>query len=53
MQSHCSLQHYLQQLEHGSDLDVQRQMNGWRSCGIYTQWNTTQPLKGMHLSKFQ
>ena len=26
--SHCSLQHYLQQLEHGSNLDVQRQMNG-------------------------
>ena len=26
--SHCSLQHYLQQLEHGSNLDVHRQMNG-------------------------
>ena len=25
--SHCSLQHYLQQLEHGSNLDVHRQMD--------------------------
>ena len=24
--SHCSLQHYLQQLEHGSNLDVQQQI---------------------------
>ena len=33
----------LQQLEHGSNLDVHRQMNGERSCGTYTQWNITQP----------
>ena len=26
--SHCLLQHYLQQLEHGSNLDVHQQMNG-------------------------
>ena len=26
--SHCSLQHYLQQLEHGSNLDAHRQMSG-------------------------
>ena len=26
--SHCPLQHYLQELEHGSNLDVHRQMNG-------------------------
>ena len=26
--SHCSLKHYLQQLEHGSNLDVHCQMNG-------------------------
>ena len=26
--SHCSLQHYLQQLEHGSNPGVHRQMNG-------------------------
>ena len=26
--SHCSLQHYLQQLEHGSNLDVHQEMNG-------------------------
>ena len=40
--SHCSLQHYLQQPEHGSNLDVHRQMNGW-SCGTKTQWNITWP----------
>ena len=33
-----------------NNLDVHRQMNGKRSCGTYTQWNITQPLKGMHLS---
>ena len=26
--SHCSLQHYLQSLEHGSNLDAHEQMNG-------------------------
>ena len=26
--SHCSLKHYLQQLEHGSNLDVHHQING-------------------------
>ena len=36
---HCSLQHYLEQLEHGSNLDVHQQMNGKRSCGTYTQCN--------------
>ena len=32
----------LQQLEHGSNLDVHQQMNGERSCVTYIQWNTTQ-----------
>ena len=41
--SHCSLQLYLQQLEHGSNIDAHQQMNGQRSCGIYIQWNITQP----------
>ena len=36
----CSLQHYLQQLEHRSCLDVHQQMNGKRSCSTYIQWNT-------------
>jgi len=27
-QHHCSLKHYLQYLEHGSNLDVHRQMDG-------------------------
>jgi hypothetical protein len=22
-------------------------MNGWRKCGIYTQWNFTQPQRRM------
>ena len=39
----CSLQHYLQQLEHGSNLDVHQQMNGYRCCGTYIQWNTARP----------
>ena len=34
--SHCSLEHSLQQLEHGSNLDVHRQMNGQRSRGTQT-----------------
>ena len=36
--SHCSLQHYLQQLEHGSNLDVHQQMNGLKKMlwFIYT-----------------
>ena len=31
----CSLQHYLQQLEHGSNLDVHLQMNGKKLWYIY------------------
>ena len=38
----CSLQHFLQQLGHGSNLDVHQQMNGYRNCGTYIQWNITQ-----------
>ena len=40
--SHLSLQHCLQQLEHGNNIDIHRQMNGQRSCRTYTQWNITQ-----------
>ena len=40
------------ELGHGSNLDVHRQTNGWESCGTYTQWNVTQPLKRMHLNQF-
>ena len=32
---HCSLQHYSQQLEHGSNLDVHRQMN--KEVVVYIQ----------------
>ena len=38
---YCSLQYYLQQPRHRSNLNAHRQMNGLRRCGIYTQWNTT------------
>ena len=34
--SHCSLQHYLQQLEHGSNLDVHLHVNGKMWWYIYT-----------------
>ena len=27
------------------NLDVHQQMNGKESCGTYTQWSITQPLK--------
>ena len=40
---HCSLQHCLQQLGHGGNLDVHQWMNGERSCSTYTHWNITQP----------
>ena len=36
----CSLQRYLQQLGHGSNLDVHRQVTGQRSYSTYMQWNT-------------
>ena len=32
----------LQELGHGSSPDVHQQMNGYRSCGTYRQWNITQ-----------
>ena len=53
--SHCSLQHYLQQLDHGNNpcrwvnpfrwVDVHQHMNRYRSRGTYTQWvhTHTQP----------
>ena len=41
--SHYSLQHYLQQLEHGSNLDGHGQMNGYRSCDTYSQQKISQP----------
>ena len=34
-----SSQHCLQQLGHGSNLEVHRQKNGYESCGTCTQWN--------------
>ena len=46
--SHCPLQHYLQELEHGSNLDVH--WHEHRNFGTYAQQNITQPWKGTHLS---
>ena len=48
----CSLQHCLSQPEHGSNLDAHQQTNGQGSCGTYTPWNITQPLKRIHLNQF-
>ena len=48
----CSLKHCLQELGHGSNLDVHHQMNGQGSCGTFTQWSITQPLKRIHLNQF-
>ena len=32
----------LQYLGHGSHLDVHGQINGYRNCGTYPQWDITQ-----------
>ena len=48
----CSSQHCLSQPEHGSNLDAHQQTNGQGSCGTYTPWNITQPLKRIHLNQF-
>ena len=39
MQYKFSLQHFLQYLGHGSNLDVHQQMNGYRNCSTYIQCN--------------
>ena len=36
---HCSTIHISQSME----TNVHSQMNAWRRCGTYIQWNTTQP----------
>ena len=37
---------------YGSNLDAHQQTNGQGSCGTYTPWNITQPLKRIHLNQF-
>ena len=32
-----------------TEISVHQHMNGWRSCGIHTQWDTTQPWKDRFL----
>jgi len=39
----CSLQHYSQEPRHENNPNVHGKMTGLGRCGIYTQWNTTQP----------
>uniref|UniRef100_A0A8D1TN28 Uncharacterized protein n=1 Tax=Sus scrofa TaxID=9823 RepID=A0A8D1TN28_PIG len=39
----CSLQHYSQWPRQGINPNAHRQSIGLGRCGIYTQWNTTQP----------
>jgi hypothetical protein len=39
----CLLQHYSQQLSYGNSQDAPLLTNGLRKCGVYTQWNFTQP----------
>ena len=34
------------------NLDAHQQTNGQGSCGTYTPWNITQPLKRIHLNQF-
>jgi hypothetical protein len=36
-------------LEAGKNPDVPQQRNGYKKCGTFTQWSTTQLLKGMNL----
>ena len=38
----CSLQHYLQQPRHRSNLNGHRQRNGYKRCGTYIQWSISQ-----------
>ena len=38
---------------HGSNLDAHQQTNGQGSCGTYTPWNITQPIKRIHLNQFE
>ena len=42
-----SLQHYLQKLRQGSDLNVHQQGNGWRRCGVYTCTHTMEYYSAM------
>jgi hypothetical protein len=35
--------------EAGKNPDVPQQRNGYRKCGTFTQWSTTQLLKTMNL----
>jgi hypothetical protein len=37
----------LQQPSYGNSQDALQPTNGSRKCGFYTQWNFTQPQRGM------
>jgi hypothetical protein len=49
----CLLQHYSQQLSYRNSQDAPLLMNGSRKCGIYTQWNFTQPQRRMKFCHLQ
>jgi hypothetical protein len=49
----CLLQHYSQKPSYGNSQDAPLPMNGLRKCGIYTQWNFTQPQRRMKFCHFQ
>ena len=41
----CSQWPYMEQPETGNNLDVPQQQNGYRKCGSFSQWYTTQLLR--------
>jgi hypothetical protein len=43
----CLLQQYSQELSYGNSQDAPLLMNELRKCGIYIQWNFTQPQRRM------
>ena len=51
--SQCLLQHHLQGREHGAYLDVHKQRNGKRRCGIYITWDITQRHKKNKILPFE
>ena len=46
------LMHRYRIYKNGINLDAHQQTNGQGSCGTYTPWNITQPLKRIHLNQF-
>jgi hypothetical protein len=49
----CLLLHYSQQPSYRNNQDAPLLMNGLRKCGIYTQWNFSQPQRRMKFCHLQ